>query len=403
MQRKLLTNGNIFKRTDGRWGGVVWYMDESENRKRKSFSGTTKQEVNRKITAYITEFENKVSTDEGKKLLKDSIQNWLENYKFPSVEQTTYDRSECIAKNQIYPNLGKKTVGDITASDVRNLLNECMNKGLAYSTVKKVYVLLNEYFRTMYLEEMIPKNPMENVEMIKKANFMSAQGKENLPECETVTVFTDDEIERFKKEAYSKCANGVRKHKQASAYILILNTGMRAGEALALRNCDIDLEKRQIHIQKSVKEIYNRDGVKATGGKSAKVGKTKTATSKRTIPLNDAAIEAIKELQKEYYFGENTPLICDENGYYTKPVNFRKRFYCILRDSGIEIKGIHSLRHTFATRLVNGIKQPDGSIKSLTPKQVSDLLGHATSQITEMYYVKKDTSRLNGITDGFDM
>ena len=115
MQRKLLTNGNIFKRTDGRWGGVVWYMDESENRKRKSFSGTTKQEVNRKITAYITEFENKVSTDEGKKLLKDSIQNWLENYKFPSVEQTTYDRAECIARNQIYPTIGDKTVGDVTA------------------------------------------------------------------------------------------------------------------------------------------------------------------------------------------------------------------------------------------------------------------------------------------------
>jgi integrase len=369
MQRKLLTNGNIFKRTDGRWGGVVWYMDEKETRKQKSFSGTTKQEVSKKITAYITEFENKASTDEGKKLLKDSIQNWLENYKFPSVEQTTYDRAECIARNQIYPKLCDKTVGDVTASDVRNLLNECMNKGLAYTTVKKVYVLLNEYFRTIYLEELIPKNPMENVEMIKKANFMSAQGKENLPECETVTVFTDDEIERFKKESYSEYSNGVKKHKQSSAYILILNTGMRAGEALALRNCDIDLGKRQIHIQKSVKEIYNRDEVKATGGKSAKVGKTKTATSKRIIPLNDTAIDAIHRLREEYYFGEDAPLICDENGDYTKPVNFRKRFYRILRDSGIEIKGIHSLRHTFATRLVNGIKQPDGTIKSLTPKQ----------------------------------
>ena len=50
MQKKLLTNGNAFKRTDGRWCGVVWYMDESGERKRKSFSGTTKQEVNKKMT-----------------------------------------------------------------------------------------------------------------------------------------------------------------------------------------------------------------------------------------------------------------------------------------------------------------------------------------------------------------
>lgn len=36
-QREILTNGNAFKRTDGRWGGVVWYKDEQGERKRKSF------------------------------------------------------------------------------------------------------------------------------------------------------------------------------------------------------------------------------------------------------------------------------------------------------------------------------------------------------------------------------
>ena len=73
----------------------------------------------------------------------------------------------------------------------------------------------------------------------------------------------------------------------------------------------------------------------------------------------------------------------------------------ILQAAGIEKKGLHSLRHTFATNLVNGVMQPDGSLKSLTPRQVADLLGHSTSEITELYYVKKDTARLSGITDGF--
>ena len=53
--------------------------------------------------------------------------------------------------------------------------------------------------------------------------------------------------------------------------------------------------------------------------------------------------------------------------------------------------------------IVNGIKQPDGTIRSLTPRQVADLLGHSTSEITEMYYVKKDTARLSGITEGFKL
>ena len=53
-------------------------------------------------------------------------------------------------------------------------------------------------------------------------------------------------------------------------------------------------------------------------------------------------------------------------------------------------------------RSVRG-KKDGGTIKSLTPRQVADLLGHSTSQITELYYVKKDTSRLHGITDGFNL
>lgn len=46
--RKLLTNGNAFRRTDNRWGGVVWYMDEQGERKRKSFRVQQKRKSIRK-------------------------------------------------------------------------------------------------------------------------------------------------------------------------------------------------------------------------------------------------------------------------------------------------------------------------------------------------------------------
>ena len=75
----------------------------------------------------------------------------------------------------------------------------------------------------------------------------------------------------------------------------------------------------------------------------------------------------------------------------------------ILDAIGMEHKGLHTFRHTFATRLINGVKQPDGSVKSLSVKQVAELLGHTTSEITEIYYVKRDNSRLAGLTDSFNL
>ena len=278
-----------------------------------------------------------------------------------------------------------------------------MNKGYAYTTVKKAYVVLNEYFRYLYREELIPKNPMANVEMMKKSNFLSAQDKEDLPESETVTIFTAKEIEKFKAEAFSTFKDGKRKYQQAAAYILMLNTGLRTGELLGLLNADIDLEKKTLTVRQGVKEVSRRNGTEFTSGREIKVGKPKSATSKRTVPLNRTAVEMIEDLRGEAYFGENTPLVADGNGGYTKPVNLRKRFYRILKAAGIEQKGLHSLRHTFAINLINGQKQPDGTIKALSPRQVADLLGHSASQITELYYVKRDTARLSDITEGFEM
>ena len=404
MQKRLLTNGNIFKRTDDRWNGVVWYMNEQGERKRKSFSGTSKAEVKEKITEYIAAFnEQLTASDESKEKLEDSMTHWRRVFKFPSVERGTYDRLECTARHQIYPLIGNKVVGDVTSADIKAVLNHWMNEGYAYTTVKKVYNILTDYFRYLTQQELIPKNPMAAAPMIKKANFMATQGKENKPTFETVTTFSPSEIERFKAETMRTWGNGERIYQQAAAYTLMLNTGLRTGEVLGLLNSDIDLEHKVIHLQRGVKEITRREGTEATSGREVKVGKLKTASSKRDVPLNQAAINAIEDLRAERYFGENTPLIPDEDGDYTRPVNFRKRYYRILEAAGIEQKGLHSLRHTFATTLVNGVKQPDGTIKSLSPRQVADLLGHSTSEITERYYVKKDTSRLAGITAGFEL
>lgn len=367
MQKQLLTNGNAFKRTDGRWGGVVWYKNEKGERKRKSFSGTTKAEVNKKMTDYITKFEEEIiDAIEGNKTVKDSLLNYLQVFKYPNVERVTYDRNEQIYKNQIVPYMGKLIVSNITGADIKRLISTLTDKGYSFSTVKQTYNLLNEYFDYLMREEFIKKNPMNAVPTIKKSNYLAKQNKEVLPVCETITVFTDEEIEKFKAEAYKKYPSGKPKHNQASAYILMLNTGLRTAEVLGLINSDIDLEKKVMHIQRGVKEAQKRDGTKRKSGREIVVGKLKTASSKRIVPLNETAIQAIIELRNERYFGEDAPLIPDADGNFTRPLNLRKRFYSILDAAGIKKKGLHSLRHPYVkhtTKKYNSEKQKTQATK----------------------------------------
>ena len=399
VKKKLVTQGNTFKRTDGLWCGVVWYIDEQGKRKRKSFCGKTQQAAKDKLSAYIEAF---TMEDEAEKPLRKGMKGWLEVFKFPSVQRTTYDGCERCAETMIFPLLGDKTVKDVTSADIKSAFSIWIERGYAYSSAKRAYYLLCEYFRYLTQQEYLTNNPMIAVPLMRKANYDAAQNKYDLSENESVVIFTPDEIERFKAEAFRRDENGDRIHKQAAAYILMLNTGLRTGEVLGIINSDIDFENRVVFIQRGVKEIIKRNGTESEHKRELRIGNPKTASSKRAVPLNLTAVRMIRELQAEAYFGANRPLIPDEKGQFTTPMVFRRRYYKILEKAGIEIKGLHCLRHTFATNLVNGVKQPDGTIKALSPRQVADILGHRTSQITELYYVKKDTSRLNGVVDGFE-
>ena len=92
--------------------GAIWYFDEQGIKRRKVFSSKTKTEAQQKITAYIAQFNEEVhNSDESQKTIKDSLTRWLQVFKFPSVERTTYDRLECTAQHQVYPLIGDKIVG----------------------------------------------------------------------------------------------------------------------------------------------------------------------------------------------------------------------------------------------------------------------------------------------------
>lgn len=96
-------------------------------------------------------------------------------------------------------------------------------------------------------------------------------------------------MEKFKAEAFRFWNN--RKRICKLRRILMFNTGLRTAEQLWLLNSDIDLEIKVLCVQREVKEILRRNGTESTSEREMKVGKVKSSTSKRTVQLNNAAVE----------------------------------------------------------------------------------------------------------------
>ena len=67
-----------------------------------------------------------------------------------------------------------------------------------------------------------------------------------------IHFFTAEEAEKIKNESVSCYKNGKRIYRLGELIIFLLNTGLRIGEALALKWSDIDLKKKKVNVRRNV-------------------------------------------------------------------------------------------------------------------------------------------------------
>jgi integrase len=381
MAKRDYGEGSISKRKDGTWTGRIFLGYSPEGKQVvKAVYGKTENEVKKKLKAIKTELAKYDNVNVKKVSFNELLKHWLETAKRSSLKESSYDRLEATIQNNIMPYTKHLQVCNTTADDVQKVINTLTDKGYSYSTIKKAYTTINAMLSYAVQNDYIRKNPCASVELPKNLER----------EKSDIEYFSDDELQSIIDGALYRHKTGRYKYKHGYAILFLANTGLRVGELLALKWENVNIDKREIYVTETrgqVKDRSDNDQKYTTTDR-----KTKTKAGRRTVPLNDKALEALHYF-KSLGYAENPYVMANSNKGVVSYRNLFRVLDNVLKDKGIDHGSLHTLRHTFATRLLKAGEDI---------KTVSELLGHSDVSITYNIYIhvakeqkKKAVDKLN--------
>lgn len=325
----------------------------------------------------------KLSKDVRKLTVAQMLEKWLPTER-GKIKADTFDRKEQIVNYQLIPYIGKIQVATLTSVDVQNLLNDLADDGYSYSTIKKAKDYLHQALDRSNILHKFEVSPFKDVVI---PDYAPNTKKDD------IVFYTEDELNKIYETARLKHKwKGKMQsvYRLGASYEVLGRTGMRVGEMLALTWDDVDFKKSIIHVNKTRKTVKNRN--KKTPTKTVDVITTpKSKSSTREIPMSAKCKKAMKELYK--VTGTFKYVLSTEKGKPVTISNYYRTFQAILVRAGFDnyevdgkivnkIYGLHSLRHSFATLLINK--------KGAKIAVVSQLLGHSDISITINKYVHND-------------
>lgn len=351
-----------FREKNGGWEGRISYGSTQH-----SFYGKSKAECRRKALEFRKEVE-KGTFNPNKVTLNDYMENWLTTFKINSVEPSSFERLYSVYVNQIKEGIGKQKLAAITTQDIQTLINEHTKgsngkKALAESGIKKIIHLLSPCFARAVREGIIGKNPCEDVEMPKRSNIVT-ETKEQI-------ALSDEEIDFLCKALLVMTQKGILKYRDGGVLVLMLLTGLRLGEMLALGWNDINDD--YIHVHRTVQ--------KCSSGEERFRIKEGTKTSKeRMLRLNEdikASIKLLREYDAAHGI-ESEFVACNTVGTIHEPRNIARSLEKAEKRAGLQCHITpHTLRHTFGSKLLR---------EGVNVEVVSKLMGHANIMVTYNKY-----------------
>ena len=356
--------GSISKRPDGTWWARITVGKTPDGKqKRKAFYGKTRKEVQEKLTAALNDINNNTYIEPSKMTVEQWMYIWLKDYKKPSVKPKTYAAYEAHVRNHIVPELGSYTLSVLRNDMIQRFVNNLAEKKLKSLTIERIVGTLKAALIQAVDNGLIIKSPAARIKM-------------PLQQERTPRVLTVHEQEIFIEAA--------KKHRNGEIFVLILGTGLRIGEALALTWDDIDFDNCILSVNRTQIEYCEHINGETIYHRTYNSPKTKN--SKRKIPLIPALIKmlltlkTLREEEKKKFkdaYQDNGLIFCNYYGVSLNYTAIAKKMNSICKDTGLEGVHPHTLRHTFATRgLENGIEL----------KIMQELLGHSSIKMTADLY-----------------
>ncbi|MBQ9084787.1 MAG: site-specific integrase [Clostridia bacterium] len=269
------------------------------------------------------------------------LQSWLQNYVTPISKPRTAEAYRGLATH-ITRHIGEEQLESITPITLQALVSalEQGDKPLSKSTINSVITVLQGALKTAFATGLTQA-------------YLADKIKRPRTEERKISAFTKEE-QRLIEQSLEKT-----KKPKMLGILLMLYTGIRVGELLALEWTDLDLLTATLSVTKTAYD--SKEGRKTSS--------PKTASSRRIVPIPRQLIPLLKEMKKQ----SKSPYVIESRG---KPVgvrSYQRSFELLLKKLNIPHRGTHSLRHTFATRAIEC---------GMDVKTLSEILGHKNATVT---------------------
>ena len=295
---------------------------------------------------------------------------FVQNIKRGRMKDSTLADYQARIERHLVPYLGQLTLGSIRAADVQRWMMLLRNEGYAVATINSARRLLHSIIQQAIREELIYRNPVELTDPYRrqageKTSVQPAWSKEEA--LAAMSTARDGEFDLFLNIA--------------------LFTGMRRGEILGLCWDEVDIDRGEISITGTLKDLRK---VLPSGQAVVVLKKDspKTEASKRTVGLPWPVAQAImrhREFQKRRQrestnWQESDFVFTSATGTAVYPSNFLNRFKKFLSKNGLRQIRIHDLRHTMAQLALAG---------GIRIEAVSETLGHTRIDTTKTIYAAR--------------